>query len=76
MDFRTPWEPAPAKTPQPPELPRLAKPLGRRPAVSAQVAARTASSSTWLYHHLTVNGPATPVAAFATAARGSGVIPW
>lgn len=27
-------------------------------------------------HHLTISGPAEPVARFATAARGSGVIPW
>ncbi len=31
---------------------------------------------TWLYHHLTINGPAESVAAFAAAARGAGVIPW
>jgi hypothetical protein len=30
----------------------------------------------WLYHHLTLSGPAASVAAFADAARGSGVIPW
>jgi hypothetical protein len=30
----------------------------------------------WLYHHLTITGPAGAVEAFAAAARGSGVIPW
>jgi hypothetical protein len=30
----------------------------------------------WLWHHLTISGPAADVAAFAEAARGPGVIPW
>ena len=30
----------------------------------------------WLYHHLTIIGPAGVVAEFAAAARGSGVVPW
>jgi hypothetical protein len=30
----------------------------------------------WLYHHLTISGPAETVADFAAAARGAGVIPW
>jgi len=30
----------------------------------------------WLYHHLTITGPAGVVAGFAAAARGSGVAPW
>jgi hypothetical protein len=30
----------------------------------------------WLFHHLTISGPAAPVAELAAAARGSGVIPW
>jgi len=30
----------------------------------------------WLYHHLTASGPAEPLAGFAAAARGSGVVPW
>ena len=30
----------------------------------------------WLYHHLTVSGPAAPLDAFRAAASGSGVIPW
>jgi hypothetical protein len=54
------------------------KPRGRRPwldpgpAPSAPAAAGTA----WLYHHLTITGPAAAVAAFAAAARGAGVTPW
>ena len=30
----------------------------------------------WLYHHLTVTGPAAALAAFRDAAAGAGVIPW
>jgi hypothetical protein len=30
----------------------------------------------WLYHHLTVSGPAECVEVFAAAARGAGVVPW
>jgi hypothetical protein len=30
----------------------------------------------WLYHHLTISGPAETVKNFATVARGSGVMPW
>jgi hypothetical protein len=35
-----------------------------------------AAAPHWLYHHLTVTGPVGKLAAFAEAARGSGVIPW
>jgi hypothetical protein len=35
-----------------------------------------AAESPWLYHHLTVSGPAEAVMSFAAAARGSGVVPW
>jgi hypothetical protein len=35
-----------------------------------------AAAPHWLYHQLTVTGPAGPLAVFAEAARGSGVIPW
>lgn len=34
------------------------------------------SSPEWLYHHLTITGPAGDLAAFAAKARGAGVIPW
>ena len=30
----------------------------------------------WLYHRLTISGPATEVTAFRQAAAGAGVIPW
>ncbi len=73
-DFRTPWEPDPpsaappaAREPPPP------KRRGRRPR---PVAAPVTTAPPWLYHHLTVSGPAAEVADFAAAARGAGVIPW
>ena len=37
---------------------------------------RTTAAPHWLYHHLTVTGPAGLLMAFAAAARGAGVIPW
>jgi hypothetical protein len=49
------------------------RPRGRRP-VSRTVT--TDESSDWLFHHLTISGPAAMVDAFASAARGSGIIPW
>lgn len=75
--FRTPWEddPAPAEAPLPgPALTPQPKPRGRRPAASR--AGPAAGHPAWLYHHLTITGPAGAVQAFAAAARGSGVIPW
>lgn len=74
--LRFPWEIAPEiQEPMvpPPDLPRPAKRKGRRPA-----AARCSSSTepAWLYHHLTITGPAAWVESFAKAARGAGVIPW
>ncbi|MBV8523066.1 MAG: hypothetical protein JOY71_13245 [Acetobacteraceae bacterium] len=36
----------------------------------------TGAAPDWLYHHLTIHGPAGRVAAFAEAARGAGIIPW
>jgi hypothetical protein len=70
MQIRFPWEtdPPPGAEPvvEPPPKPR-----GRR-----VVAAAAGTSPHWLYHHLTIHGPAKPVTAFAAAARGSGVIPW
>ncbi len=69
--YRTPWD----VDPPPPEatalsMPSVTKPRGRRPTVAKPAA------QAWLYHHLTVIGPAATVAAFAAAARGSGVVPW
>jgi hypothetical protein len=34
------------------------------------------ASPAWLYHHLTVTGPAADLENFVEAARGPGVIPW
>jgi len=50
------------------------KPRGRRPVPprSAPASARPV----WLYHHLTVTGPAAAIEDFAAAARGPGVTPW
>ena len=77
--FRTPWEndpaPAPVEAPAPgPTLPPRPKPRGRRPA--APRAGPAMSHPAWLFHHLTITGPAGAVEAFARAARGSGVVPW
>jgi hypothetical protein len=68
---RYPWESPRENALEPTALPLPAgsapppKRRGRRPAAPQ-----------WLYHHLTVTGPAGTLAAFAAAARGSGVIPW
>jgi hypothetical protein len=60
-----------------PPLPSAADPVsrrrGRRPA---ELRATAAAPPLWLYHHLTVSGPAETVQQFAAAARGAGVIPW
>ncbi len=77
--YRTPWDPDPAPAPAEtllpgPTLPPKAKPRGRRPATS-RVGPATAHPA-WLYHHLTITGPAGTVETFATAARGAGVVPW
>ncbi|HME19902.1 MAG TPA: hypothetical protein VKI44_00795 [Acetobacteraceae bacterium] len=45
-------------------------------AVLAQAAPLRLPHTDWLYHHLTVTGPADRVATFARAAAGAGVIPW
>ena len=45
-------------------------------AVRAQAAPLRLAHTDWLYHHLTVAGPADGVAIFARAAAGAGVIPW
>lgn len=75
--LRFPWEPpgggapdAPA-TPIPPGPPPPPKRRGRRPD-----AVRREAAPTWSYHRLTASGPVGEVAAFADAARGSGVVPW
>lgn len=75
--MRTPWEPdSPVVTaPDPPPL-FVADPKrrGRRPDLSRP--ALNPTRAQWLYHHLTITGPAAATEAFATAARGPGVIPW
>ena len=74
MEFRTPWDPTPVAPALPPAPPSPPKRLGRRPT-TAPTASVTAASP-WLYHHLTISGPAEVVTSFAEAARGSGIIPW
>lgn len=74
IPLKYPWEsePAPTAIPTPVETPLATpKPRGRRPAAS-----HLATAPTWLYHHLTISGPADIVDAFAATARGSGVVPW
>lgn len=81
---RYPWEgdtppggaPALPAAPMPPVLPPAPKSRGRRPASRQQASAATTGSPGWLYHHLTISGPAAPLADFSQAARGSGIIPW
>ena len=76
--FRTPWDPDPAPVAPPPgpeaPLPQ-AKRRGRRPALATR-RARPAATPDWLYHHLTISGPADGLQDFAAAARGAGIIPW
>jgi hypothetical protein len=72
-----PWdvEPTPVLSPQDSDTPiPKAKPRGRRPVSVARMAAQAAPN--WLYHHLTISGPAETVERFAAAARGSGITPW
>ena len=79
MDLlRYPWanDPAPVAPPAPDPVERPAKRRGRRPAAVTHPTLPVATTPDWLYHHLTISGPVDKVAAFAAAARGSGVIPW
>lgn len=76
--YRAPWDdPAPADADGPASPPPSSevapKPRGRRPNV-ARIG--TGERPDLLYHHLTITGPAEPLAAFSEAARGAGVIPW
>lgn len=76
--YRAPWDPDPIPTatpgpPAPPAMPPVPRRRGRRPA---ETRAAWAELPNWLYHHLTVSGPAATVAGFAAAARGAGVTPW
>jgi hypothetical protein len=72
--FRYPWDTTPAASPLSPDdaRPQKARRRGRRPASLP----RAGTTSDWLYHHLTIGGPATGLQQFAAAARGSGVTPW
>ena len=71
-----PWDTPAAPAARSPLLdPPTPKAMGRRPA-SATLNAVLGMAPNWLFHHLTVVGPAEPVAAFAVAARGAGVTPW
>jgi hypothetical protein len=47
-----------------------ARPAAARPEKNAP------AHTDWLYHHLTVTGPADQLASFRQAAAGAGVIPW
>lgn len=81
MALRFPWEtdrdPAePARLPVLEAPAPVPKPRGRRPSRAAEPNASARSTSVWLYHHLTLKGPADDLLAFAAAARGPGIIPW
>jgi hypothetical protein len=82
MVFRTPWDEDPADEPSAPlpeAVPAPPKKRGRRPAARDGADAGTAAGlgqGGGLYHYLTITGPADRVAAFAEAARGSGIVPW
>ena len=76
-ELRFPWESDPYPSKKPSQLPSLEptpKKRGRRPVSPDRPS--TGTGPTWLYHHLTISGPAAEVAGFAAAARGSGIIPW
>ena len=71
MEFQTPWDPKPVAPPVvPAAAPSPPKRRGRRRAIPVP------AGSPWLYHHLTISGPAVDVTTFAEAARGSGILPW
>ena len=86
MAIRFPWdsEASAAEPPRPPPAPLPhaepdRRPRGRRPWRAPGLApseSASASGTSWLYHHLTITGPAAAVAAFAVTARGAGVTPW
>jgi hypothetical protein len=70
MEFRTPWDQPPMAAPLPRVSPPPPKPRGRRPAPPVK------AEAAWLYHHLTIIGPASAITSFAEAARGAGIVPW
>ena len=77
LSVRTPWENESAPTPVAPPSDSIAVPpkrRGRRPIGTAFPSTNAAPA--WLWHHLTITGPAADVAPFTETARGPGVIPW
>jgi hypothetical protein len=83
--LRFPWDRpadpvAPSTDPDPAAQAAKPKPRGRRPTAASRASQHaregTAGAADWRFHHLTISGPAAMVDGFATAARGSGVIPW
>jgi hypothetical protein len=80
MVFRTPWDGDPAPdilAPLPEAVPLPPKKRGRRPTPKPETdSGGREGERGWLYHHLTITGPADRVAAFAEAAQGSGSVPW
>ena len=65
-----------AAVPPPPDGAAAAKPRGAPAARSPACIRPHAERRDWLYHHLTISGPARRSRHFAAAARGAGVIPW
>jgi hypothetical protein len=58
-------------------MPASPKKRGRRPTLKSETdRGGRAGEGGWLYHHLTITGPADRVAVFAEAAQGSGIVPW
>jgi hypothetical protein len=80
LSVRTPWDAESprerARAPVAPASDSVIAPPKRRGRRPAAAATSTHAAPAWLYHHLTITGPAVDVAAFAEAARGPGVIPW
>ena len=77
--FAFPWDtpPTPVVAPPDPDAPPpKARRRGRRPAAVVSSALSATTAPDWLYHHLTLSGPAETVTRFAAAARGAGITPW
>jgi hypothetical protein len=83
MSIRFPWDsepPAPSPilpSSDDPPATKQDKPRGRRPAVATRAKShQSATAADWVYHRLTLSGPAEVVEDFARTARGAGVVPW